>query len=302
MNLLDLKTIIILLSFTTISESLHIHRNNTNHHKHHAHVRRDGRCEFPHDEGIVKLASNAHGWAMDNDCTDGSWCQYACPPGQLMGQWNASVTKYGPGSMDGGFYCNQGKLEKHVATNKVCYPGKGTASIYNGCSKNVAVCQTVLPGNEAMLIPTNVNASSSQSLAVPGTDYWAGTASHFYINPPGVSVEEGCVWGSTENPYGNWSPYVIGFNMDASGNTYAKLGWNPIYFETTSPFRETKPSFGVTLKCVDPSKCNGDPCVINPHSIGLNKLNRGGLMSDNAAWCIITATDYSKVKVEVFDV
>ena len=38
----------------------------------------------------------------------------------------------------------------------------------------VAFCQTVLPGNEAMLIPTLVQGTTT--LAVPGTSYWCGTA------------------------------------------------------------------------------------------------------------------------------
>ncbi len=49
--------------------------------------------------------------------------------------------------------------------------------VKNNCGQVHAVCQTVLPGYEDMLIPTEVD--SSAILAVPGTDYWAETASHF---------------------------------------------------------------------------------------------------------------------------
>jgi len=49
--------------------------------------------------------------------------------------------------------------------------------VKNNCGKVHAVCQTVLPGHEDMLIPTEVD--SSAILAVPGPDYWASTASHF---------------------------------------------------------------------------------------------------------------------------
>lgn len=38
----------------------------------------------------------------------------------------------------------------------------------------VSFCQTVLPGNEAMLIPTSVEALTT--LAVPDPSYWLGTA------------------------------------------------------------------------------------------------------------------------------
>jgi hypothetical protein len=44
----------------------------------------------------------------------------------------------------------------------------------NKASGSVSFCQTVLPGNEAMLIPTSVDDWAE--LAVPGTDYWCGTA------------------------------------------------------------------------------------------------------------------------------
>ncbi|GMG22065.1 unnamed protein product [Ambrosiozyma monospora] len=295
-------------------------------HKHFKHVARDDEhddgvehtgnstgssCSFPSNYksmGIVKLPDNptqTEGWAKDWTCKDGEYCPYACPPGQLMGQWNPDVKTYSyPGSQDGGLYCNNGELEKHVKGNDYCYEGKGTASVQNNASKDVAFCQTVLPGNEAMLIPTEVEQGGSQKLAVPGTEYWAGTASHFYINPPGVSAEEGCQWGSTSNPYGNWSPYVAGFNMDDSGNTYAKVGWNPIWFESSSPFKDTKPDFGIKLSCNDESKCNGQTCTINPKKFGLNKVDDGGknLKSDDAAWCIITAEDSSAVTIEVFDI
>lgn len=54
-----------------------------------------------------------------------------------------------------------------------------------------------------MLIPTNVDGEAI--LAVPGTDYWAKTAAHYYVNPPGVSTTEGCVWGTKDKPVGNVS-------------------------------------------------------------------------------------------------
>ncbi|KAH3665627.1 hypothetical protein OGAPHI_003815 [Ogataea philodendri] len=276
-----------------------------NNHAHHAHEKRAGKCSFPTDKGLVKITNvNGDGWAQDKSCQPGNYCPYACPPGQLMAQWNPSVTSYSyPGSQDGGLYCNDnGELETPISGSDYCVDGKKTATAKNSASKNVAFCQTVLPGNEEMLIPTNVDASSSQTLAVPGTDYWASTASHFYINPPGVSTEDGCQWGSTSNPYGNWAPYVAGFNMDDSGNTFAKIGWNPVYFESGSPFKNDKPSFGVRLSCNDKGKCNGNPCEINPSTHGLNKVSGSSDESDGAAWCVLTATDSSAVTIEVFDV
>lgn len=92
-------------------------------------------------------------------------------------------------------------------------------------SANVAFCQTVLPGNEAMLIPTNIKDGKTKAIAVPGSNYWAQTSAHFYVNAPGVSTTDGCVWGSKEKPEGNWAPYVAGTNTDSTGLTYVKLAW-----------------------------------------------------------------------------
>lgn len=47
-------------------------------------------------------------------------------------------------------------------------------SAVNKCNSHVSFCQTVLPGNEAMLIPTLVTELAT--LAVPGADYWLSTA------------------------------------------------------------------------------------------------------------------------------
>lgn len=277
-------------------------------HYHHQH-KRDITCSFPNDDGMVAVfntkVANSEGWAQDGPCKANSYCQYACQPGYLMGQWNPAVTSYTyPGSQDGGLWCDaNGQLSKPISDHDYCYKGKGTAKASNQANSNVAFCQTVLPGNEAMLIPTDVSNGSESDLAVPGTDYWASTASHFYINPPGVSVEDGCRWGSTSNPYGNWSPYVAGFNMDNNGNTYAKIGWNPIYVDDSSPFKDSNPNFGIRLKCDDPSKCNGGTCEINPNTYGLNKVsNSQQADSEGAAWCVVTATDYSGVSVEIFDI
>ncbi|CAI8510257.1 hypothetical protein CAS74_002740 [Pichia kudriavzevii] len=305
--MLSIKAVSLIVLSCFVSESISAP---TPAHLHHAHKRDNGKtCSFPNSNGMVQVFNNkdssSEGWAQDGPCKAGSYCQYACQPGYLMGQWNPQVDTYSyPGSQDGGLYCNEdGELSKPISNNDYCYKGKGTAQAINKTGQNVAFCQTVLPGNEEMLIPTDVSAGSSNDLAVPGTDYWAKTASHFYINPPGVSVEEGCRWGSTANPYGNWSPYVAGFNMDDSGNTYAKIGWNPIYFEDSSPFKNEKPSFGVRLKCDDSSKCNGNTCEINPNTYGLNKVSNSGEQqdSDGAAWCVLTASGNSGVSIEVFD-
>ncbi len=113
-------------------------------------------------------------------------------------------------------------------------PGVGSVYAKNTQNQEVAFCQTVLPGNEAMLIATPVEPGSIAKLAVPDMSYWASTAAHYYINPAGVSLADACIWGTPANPVGNWSPFVAGATTDAKGNTFVKIGWNPIYTEDNS--------------------------------------------------------------------
>lgn len=61
-------------------------------------AKRGGRCAFPYDAGLVAVtpgAANA-GWAMspDEPCEPGNYCPYACPPGQVMAQWDPKATSY----------------------------------------------------------------------------------------------------------------------------------------------------------------------------------------------------------------
>lgn len=57
-----------------------------------------GQCQFPNDAGLVEVTPNEQnaGWAMspDQPCTPGSYCPYACPPGQVSMQWDPSATEY----------------------------------------------------------------------------------------------------------------------------------------------------------------------------------------------------------------
>jgi hypothetical protein len=55
-------------------------------------------CEFPTDAGLVAVTPESEngGWAQAPDvpCSAGSYCPYACPPGQVMAQWNPEATSY----------------------------------------------------------------------------------------------------------------------------------------------------------------------------------------------------------------
>jgi hypothetical protein len=123
----------------------------------------------------------------------------------------------------------------------------------------------------------------------------------FYINPPGVTTDQACVWGSNTSPVGNWSPYVAGANTDASGNTFVKLGWNPVYLEAATPFRNTMPTWGVQITCSG-GNCNGLPCAIDPSQNSVNDMV--GSSSNGAgggAFCVVTVPKGATANFEVFE-
>ena len=142
--------------------------------------KRSGQCQFPADAGLVAVTPNDSngGWAMSPDqcCEPGHYCPYACPAGQVMAQWDPDATSYTyPMSQNGGLYCDKsGHVQKPFPNKPYCVDGTGNVGCKNKAKGNVAFCQTVLPGNEAMLIPTNIEDWAQ--LAVPGPSYWAGTA------------------------------------------------------------------------------------------------------------------------------
>lgn len=267
--------------------------------------KRGSKCEFPTDAGLVAVTpgeKNA-GWALSPDtaCKPDSYCPYACPPGQLMAQWDPEATSYTyPQSQNGGLYCDkQGDIHKPFPDKPYCVDGTGSVGCKNEAAKNVAVCQTVLPGSEAMLIPTDVQDWAG--LAVPDPSYWASTAAHYYINPPGTSTKEACVWGTKEHPVGNWSPYVAGANTDSNGQTFVKVGWNPIYLEPETPFRDEMPTWGVKIEC-DGDGCNGLPCAIDPSKHSVNQCSRSETTgAGGATFCVVTVPKGAKANIVVFE-
>jgi hypothetical protein len=142
--------------------------------------KREGQCVFPTDDSNlvpVTLDAENAGWAMspDQPCLPGSYCPYACKPGMVMAQWDPKSTFTYPASMNGGLYCDKsGKMVKPFPNRPYCVEGTGTVKAVNKCKGKMSWCQTVLPGNEAMLIPTLVE--SIAVLAVPNPDYWQSTA------------------------------------------------------------------------------------------------------------------------------
>ncbi|KPM38875.1 hypothetical protein AK830_g7659 [Neonectria ditissima] len=306
----------ILLSAPSVAGKAHRHSRRIEHPLHHPLdasflekpfekrvQKRGGDCPFPTDDSnlvaVTPDEKNA-GWAMspDQECTPGSYCPFACKPGMVMAQWEPDSTYDYPSSMNGGLYCNDdGEIEKPFKGKPNCVQGSGAIEAVNKCGSEMSWCQTVLPGNEAMIIPTLVG--SSATLAVPDESYWCSTAAHYYINPPGVG-EEGCIWGSEDEPVGNWSPYVAGANTDSKGQTFVKLGWNPIWED--SGLKSTLPEFGVEIKCPD-GGCNGLPCKIDP-SDGEGKVGSSlsAVGAGNAAFCVVTVSKGSTAQIIAFSV
>ncbi|KAJ5184361.1 hypothetical protein N7491_007771 [Penicillium cf. griseofulvum] len=267
--------------------------------------KKSGQCKFPTDAGLVAITPHKEnaGWAMspDEPCKPGNYCPYACPPGEVSMQWDPKATSYSyPMSMRGGLYCDEsGKIQKPFPNRDYCESAAGVLKARNKCGKAVSFCQTVLPGNEAMLIPTMVEDLAD--LAVPGMSYWCSTAAQYYINPPGVTAEEGCVWGTSENPVGNWSPYTAGANTDDDGNTFLKIGWNPIYLETSTPFRNVKPDFGVEIEC-EGDGCQGLPCKIDPAVNDVNEMiGKPFVGAGGATGCVVTIPKGQTAHIIVFD-
>ncbi|KAL9615722.1 MAG: hypothetical protein Q9160_009312 [Pyrenula sp. 1 TL-2023] len=201
--------------------------------------------------------------------------------------------------MNGGLYCDSnGQISKPFPDKDYCKDGSGNIGVKNNADGVVSFCQTVLPGNEAMLIPTSIQ--DWEALAVPGPSYWCETAAHYYINPPGVGTDKACVWGSKDNPVGNWSPYVAGANTDPNGNTFIKLAWNPVYLEPATPFRNNMPTWGVEISC-EGDGCNGLPCKIDPKENSVNQMV--GQSTDGAgggAFCVVTVPKGVKADFVVF--
>lgn len=86
----------------------------------------------------------------------------------------------GPPSQNGGLYCDgSGVISKPFPDKPYCVDGTGALQAKNEVGEHIAICQTVLPGNEAMLIPTSV--MDMAELAVPDTSYWCSTAAQWVL-------------------------------------------------------------------------------------------------------------------------
>ncbi|OLY80444.1 putative secreted beta-glucosidase adg3 [Smittium mucronatum] len=216
---------------------------------------KDG-CAFPWPYGtsdmvypITPYELNG-GWAMSPNqaCRRGTWCPYACAPGYYSTQWDPSANQAnGPGSMNGGLYCDSfGVLRKPFPDRPYCAKGVNNANIRNTLPKPISACQTVYPGNEAMVIPSVAQPGSVTPLNVVPNTYWAGTSSQFYVNLAG-STEAQCIWGNPDKPVGNWGPYIFGAGQAKDGNTYISVQYNPLYSQVGF---KTANTYNVEIKCI----------------------------------------------------
>ncbi|KAI1336469.1 beta-glucosidase-domain-containing protein [Xylariaceae sp. FL0016] len=259
--------------------------------------RSGAKCEFPADKGLFAVTPSGMnaGWAMapDQECVDGQWCPIACPSGQVMNQWKPNTHYTYPDSTCGGVYCNGGEIEAPFDDKPWCVDGTGAVNAVNKCGDVVSFCQTVLPGYEDMIIPTDV--TDTATLAVPDLQYWDETAAHYYINAPGISADEGCHWGDESKPVGNWAPFVAGANTDGDGNTFVKLGLNPVW--QSSGLSSTKPTFGLKIECPD-GNCNGMPCSCDGDGVISADKATGAGGSD---FCVVTVPSGSKANIVVYN-
>ncbi|PVU98311.1 hypothetical protein BB559_001683 [Furculomyces boomerangus] len=214
------------------------------------------------------------GWAMspDQGCFKGTWCPYACKPGYYSAQWDPNALLYnGPGSMNGGLYCdNNGVLQKPYPNKPYCVKGMSNAVIRNTLGQSVSACQTVYPGNEAMIIPSVAQPGGSVELNIVPSTYWLGTSSQFYVNLAG-SDEGQCIWGNSDKPVGNWGPYIFGGGQAKDGITYVSVQYNPLYSEVGF---DTKNTYNVEIKCIQ-GTCNFPPPNECKCEKGVCSMNNG---------------------------
>lgn len=210
-------------------------------------------------------------------CQDGYYCSYACQAGMSKTQWPSEQPSSGVSV--GGLYCKGGKLYRSNQDKKyLCGWGSETATFKSNIDKSVAICRTDYPGSENMNIPTLLTAGGSAPVSVvDSSDYytWKGgsTSTQYYVNNAGVSVEDGCIWGTAGSGVGNWAPVVLGAGK-TNGNTYLSL--------IPNPNNKDQPNYSIKIVGDDGASVNGD-C----------KYEDGSYNGNGSDGCTVTVTSGS---------
>ncbi|KAI5196921.1 SUN-domain-containing protein [Aureobasidium subglaciale] len=180
-----------------------------------------------------------------NCCAEGSYCSYACPAGYQKAHW--PTTQGLTGQSVGGLLCKNGKLYKtNPNYDTLCITGSSevTVLVRNEMSSSAAVCRTDYPGTESETVPVTANPGSVANLTCPDATYyeWTGktTSAQYYVNPAGVSAEDGCQWGSSANPWGNYAPLNLGVGYSNGA------AWLAIF--QNAPTTDEKLDFTITIE------------------------------------------------------
>lgn len=218
--------------------------------------------EFPSVDGIVSVDwLGLGGWAsiMASDgstsesCSDGFYCSYACKPGMSKTQWPSNQPS--DGRSVGGLYCKSGYLYRsNTDTDSLCESDLSTGYVKSELSDVVALCRTDYPGSENMVVPTELQGGATEPLSVVDEDsyfLWQGkkTSAQYYVNNAGVSVEDGCIWGSASAGVGNYAPIVIGAGS-TGGLTYLSL--------IPNPNNGNGANYNIKIEATEGSSINGD--------------------------------------------
>ncbi|EEQ87523.1 hypothetical protein RJZ56_001440 [Blastomyces dermatitidis] len=253
--------------------------------------------EFPSDYGAISLDwLGLGGWSgiqyvtvkdssvtdirtgIEGDrCEDGSMCSYACPPGYQKTQWPS--TQGATGQSVGGLECSGGKLRltNPSLSKKLCMKGAGGVEVKNTMNKVVAVCRTDYPGTESETVPLSATPGSTQPLTCPdaGSYYvWENkpTSAQYYVNPKGVSIQEGCQWGDGSRPIGNFAPINLGVGK-RDGATFISIFQNKPTTNAKLDFKIEIQGSDLGGKCKyenglfwDANGSNEDGCTVNVRS------------------------------------
>lgn len=233
---------------------------------------------FPSGQGVIpvpwvgldnwsSIQQQEEGGSQSKTCLEGLLCLYACQAGMLKTQYPSAQPANGESR--GGLLCKGGKLYR---TNKnldyLCEWGKNTANAVSKLLEPVALCRTDYPGSENMVVPTLLEAGGTKPISVVDEkNYytWKGgmTSSQYYVNNAGVSVEDGCIWSSSDAKNGNWAPVVLGAGYDGS-TTWLLITPNPN--NKTPPNYKLKILGDVSAECTysggSLNKNSGDGCTV----------------------------------------